>query len=87
MKNCENSQFPLTSFGAQAAQYDRSFLWISPLFTIVADVSLQYSTSQLCNMIVLAARFMGTLFGPQIVLLMHKKMDKENSLGVKVDYY
>ena len=31
------------------------------------------STSQPCNMIVLAARLMGTLFGRQIVLSMHQK--------------
>ena len=47
---------------------------ISPFSTIVADVSSQFSTSQRCNMIVLAARLMGTLFGLQIVLSMHKKM-------------
>ena len=37
-------------------------------------------------MIFLAARFMGTLFGHQIVLSMLKKVDKENSPGAKVDY-
>ena len=60
---------------------------ISPFSTIVADVCSQFSTSQLCNMIVLAARFMGTLFGRQIVLSIKKKMVKENSLGAKVDYF
>ena len=35
-------------------------------------------------MIALAARFMGTLLGRQIILSMHKKMDKENWLGAKV---
>ena len=40
----------------------------SSLSTIVADVSSQFSMSLLCNMIVLAARFMGSLFGRQIVL-------------------
>ena len=77
----------LTSFGASAGQYIRPFLWISPLSTIVADVSSQFSTSQLCNMMVLAARLMDTLFGRQIVLSMHQKMDKENSPGAKVDYF
>ena len=62
-------------------------LWISPLSTIVADVSSQFSTLQLCNIIVLAARFMGTLFGRQIVLSMHKKVDKKNSPGALVDYF
>ena len=38
-------------------------------------------------MIVLAAHFMGTLFSCQIVLSMHKKVDKENSPGAKVDYF
>ena len=55
--------------------------------TIVADVSSQFSTSQLCNMIVLAARLMAVLFGRQIVLSMHKKLVKKNSLGAKVDYF
>ena len=32
-------------------------------------------------MIVLTARFMGTLIGRQIVVSMHKRMVKENSLG------
>ena len=41
---------------------------------------------QLRNIIVLAARFLGTLFGRQIVLSMHKKVDKENSPGARVDY-
>ena len=62
-------------------------LWISPLSTIVADVSSQFSTLQLCNIIVLAARFMGTLFGRQIVLSMHKKVDKKNSPSALVDYF
>ena len=60
---------------------------ISPFSTIIADVSSQFSTSQLCNMIVLAARLIGSLFGRQIVLSMHKKMVKENSLGAKVVYF
>ena len=60
--------------------------FLSPPY-IVAGVSSQFSMLQLCNMIVLAARLMGTLFGPQIVLSMHKKMVKENSLGAKVDYF
>ena len=30
---------------------------------------------------------MGTLFGRQIVLSMHKKVDKENSPGAKVDKF
>ena len=33
------------------------------------------------HMIVLTARFMGTLIGRQIVVSMHKRMVKENSLG------
>ena len=74
------------SFGAPATQYVRLFLWISPLSIIVADVSSQFSTLQLRNIIVLAARFLGTLFGRQIVLSMHKKVDKENSPGARVDY-
>ena len=53
--------------GAPATQYVRLFLWISPLSIIVADVSSQFSTLQLRNIIVLAARFLGTLFGRQIV--------------------
>ena len=32
-------------------------------------------------MIVLTARFMGTLIGRQIVVSMHKRMVKDNSLG------
>ena len=68
-------------------RYSSFFLnFLSPP-CIVAGVSSQFSMSQLCNMIVLAARLMGTLFGPQIVLSMHKKMVKENSLGAKVDYF
>ena len=35
-----------------------------------------------CNMIILAACLIGTLLGRQIVHSMHKKMVKENSLGV-----
>ena len=35
----------------------------------------------LCNMIVLAVCLKGTLFGRQIVLSIHQKMDKENSPG------
>ena len=31
-------------------------------------------------------RLMGTLFGRQIVLSMHRKMVKENPLGAKIDY-
>ena len=42
---------------------------------------------QRCDMIVLAARLMGTLFGRQIVLLMHEKMVKENSLGAEIGYF
>ena len=38
-------------------------------------------------MIVLAARFVGTLFGCQILLSRHKKMDKENSPRAKVDCF
>ena len=72
---------------APATQYVRLFLWISPLSIIVADVSPQFSTSQLCNIIVLAARFLGSLFDRQIVLSMHNKVDKENSPGAKVDYF
>ena len=40
--------------------------------------------SQVCNMIVLAAHLMGTLFGPQIIFLMRKNLVKENSLGTRV---
>ena len=78
------------SFGAPATQYVRLFLWISPLSIIVADVSSQFSTSQLCNIIVLAARFLGSLFGDTFWppnRTMHKKVDKENSPGAKVDYF
>ena len=57
-----------------AIRYSSFFLnFLSPPY-IVAGVSSQFSMSQLCNMIVLAARLMGTLFGPQIVLSMHKKI-------------
>ena len=38
-------------------------------------------------MIVLAVRFIGTLLGRQIVLSMHKRLDKENSPATKVDYF
>ena len=72
-------------FGAPATQYVRPFLWISPVSIVVADVSSQFPTSQLCNMIVLVGRFRGTLFGRQIVLSMHEKVNKENSSGAKVD--
>ena len=61
------------------------FLWISPVSIVVADVSSQFPASQLCNMIVLVGRFRGTLFGRQIVLSMHEKVNKENSSGAKVD--
>ena len=71
--------------GALATQYIRPFIWISPLSIRVADVSSQFSTSQLYNTIVLAARFLETLFGYQIVLSMHKKVDKNS--GAKVDYF
>ena len=47
-----------------AIRYSSFFLnFLSPPY-IVAGVSSQFSMSQLCNMIVLAARLMGTLFGP-----------------------
>ena len=71
--------------GALATQYIRPFIWISPLSIRVADVSSQFSTSQLYNMIVLAARFLETLFGYQIVPSVHKKVDKNS--GAKVDYF
>ena len=56
------------------------------------EVSSQFSTSQLYDLqhsyvIILAARLMGTPFGRQIVLSIHKKMVKENSLGAKVGYF
>ena len=54
---------------------------------MVADMSSQFATTQLCNMLVLAARLMGTLFGRQIVLSMLKKMFEETSPGAKVDYF
>ena len=41
----------------------RPFLWISPLSSIVAYASSQVSMSQQCNIIFLAMRFMGRLFG------------------------
>ena len=50
-------------------------------------VSSQFSIPQRCDMIVLAARLMGTLFGRQIVPLMHKKLVKENSLGAEIGYF
>ena len=53
----------LTSFGAPATQYICPFLWISPLSSIVAYASSQVSMSQQCNIIFLAMRFMGRLFG------------------------
>ena len=65
---------------------DDPFFQISPFFTIIADVSSQFSTSQLCNVIVLAARLMRTLFGRQIVISKRKKIVKENLPGAKVDY-
>ena len=43
-------------------------------------VSSQFSTLPQCNMIVLAARLMGTLFSRQIVVSMHKKMVEEKLL-------
>ena len=47
-------------------RYSSFFLnFLSPP-CIVAGVSSQFSMSQLCNMIVLAARLMGTLFSPLI---------------------
>ena len=58
-----------------------SFLLDFPFLHIVANVSSQFSTSQLYNIIVLA-----DTFGRQIVLSMHKKI-RENSLGTKVDYF
>ena len=61
--------------------YVRPFLWISTLSTLVTDVSSQFSTSQLCDMIVFAAHFMGTLFDHQIVLSMHKKSGKGELAG------
>ena len=44
--------FWLTSFGAPATQYVRYLFQISPFSTIFADVSSQFCTSQLCNIIV-----------------------------------
>ena len=52
--------------------------------TKVAAVFSQFSTSRLCNMIVLDARLMGTPFRRQSVLSMPEKMDKENALGARV---
>ena len=49
------------------------FLW--------SKISSMTTIETLCNMIVLAVRLKGTLFGRQIVLSMHQKMDKENSPG------
>ena len=54
-------------------QYIRPFFQISPFCTIIANVSSQFSTLQLRNMIALAACLMGMLFGCQILLSMHKK--------------
>ena len=76
--------FYLTSFGATSTKSVRRLLFISPFSD---EVSAQFSMSQLRNMIVLAARSMGTLFGRQIVLLMRKKMVKENSQRAKVDNF
>ena len=59
---------------------------MSPFSTIVADMSSQFSTSQLCNMIVLAAPQMGTLFDRQIVLSVREEMVKENPLNAEVDF-
>ena len=50
-------------------QYVRPFLLISPLSIIVTNVSSQFSTSQLCKLIVLADSC-----GRQIVVSMHKKL-------------
>ena len=44
--------FWLTSFGAPATQYVRYLFQISRFSTIFADVSSQFCTSQLCNIIV-----------------------------------
>ena len=52
--------------------HKRPFLWISSFSILVTNVSSQFSTSQLCNVIILATHFMGTFFG-QIVLSMPKK--------------
>ena len=76
--------FYLTSFGATSTKSVRRLLFISPFSD---KVSAQFSMSQIRNMIVLAARSMGTFFGRQIVLLMRKKMVNENSQGAKVDNF
>ena len=49
------------------------FLW--------SKISSMTTIETLCNMIVLAVRLKGTLFGRQIVLSIHQKMDKENWPG------
>ena len=61
--------------------------FLSARFHLSPPQSSQFSKSQPCNMIVLAARLKRTPFGRQIVLSMHKKMVEENSLGAKVDYF
>ena len=54
---------------------NRNTFWPSnPFSAMVADVSSQFPTSQLYNMIVLAVRLIGTLFRRQIVPSMHAKM-------------
>ena len=50
-------------------------------------MSLQFSTSQLCNMIFLAALLMGTVFGRQMVLSMRKKNGQGELARRKVDYF
>ena len=55
----------------------------SPLSTILADVSSQFSTLPQCNMIVLATRLMETLFGRQIALSMRKKNGQGQMVKVK----
>ena len=74
--------FYLTSFGATSTKSVRRLLFISPFSD---EVSAQFSMSQLRNMIVLAARWLETLFVRQIALSMRKKMVKKNSQGAKVD--
>ena len=76
--------FRLTSFGTPATQYVRPCFYISPFSTVVADVSSQFSTSQLCNMNIFAARLVGTFFGQQIAL---SKKPQENLLSAKVGYF
>ena len=70
-------------YGASATQYVRPFLQISPFSSVVADVSSQFSSSQLCNMIVLAARLIGTLFGHQIVFSMRKKWSRRTRQALR----